>query len=111
MKPRRKHQNSRRAAKSRACSAHLAWLRGHVCCACGSPDRIEAAHVRRETDGGTGLRPDDMWTIPLCNGCHALQHLVGEISFEARTGISMKAEAGKYAARSPHLQKLEREEA
>lgn len=65
------------------CPAHLKWLRG---CECAVSDgfcegRIEAAHVRLGTDGGTGLKPSDCYAVPLCSLHHQLQHGKGEYTF------------------------------
>jgi hypothetical protein len=51
---------------------YLKWIRNQIClfCNCGSPD---AHHVRRQYWGaGTGYKPHDYVTIPLCryNKCH-----------------------------------------
>lgn len=108
----RRHKNSKRAHKARANDAHRQFIRGFVCVVnnqdCWGP--TECAHVRSGTDGGAGLKPGDEWTIPLCSFHHKWQTDNGEKRFENWTGISMKAEAEKYAARSPHLRKLERED-
>lgn len=89
--------------------AHLGWVRSHACCVPGCDGRpIEAAHVRSGTDGGTGIKPGDMWAISLCAAHHRDQHQVGEPEFERRHGIDMKALASEFAARSPHRTKLTR---
>lgn len=86
---------------------HLKWVRDHACCVPGCDGRpIEAAHVRSGTDGGTGIKPGDQWTISLCRLHHAVQHQIGEISFEKVNGIDMKALAREFAAKSPHRGKL-----
>ena len=76
------------------CPAHLKWVREHACCVPGCHGRpIEAAHVRTGTDGGTGQKPSDFWTVPLCGtvfgagvaeGHHAEQHRIGEPAFERK---------------------------
>ena len=86
-------------------TAHLKWLRGHLCAIEGKhkcDSKIEAAHVRIGTDGGTSIKPSDGWTIPLGSGAHREQHAIGEQSFEKRYGIRMKALAEEYWKRSPH---------
>lgn len=89
--------------------AHLGWVRSHACCVPGCNGRpIEAAHVRSGTDGGTGIKPGDMWAISLCASHHRDQHQVGEAEFERRHGIDMKALAQEFADRSPHRTKLTR---
>lgn len=35
-----------------------------------------------------GNKPDDKWTLPLCNECHNEQHREGELTFWYRLGIS-----------------------
>jgi hypothetical protein len=71
--------------------AFLAFVREQPCCACGSRQNVQAAHVRmaspahgkRET--GKGERPSDRFCVPLCAGCHmddpGAQHKVGERHF------------------------------
>jgi len=62
-----------------------------ICLGCGAEGPCEAAHVRNKTDGGTGLRTSDKFTVPLgalgnC-GCHHRQHQTGEASFWGALGI------------------------
>jgi hypothetical protein len=79
------------------CDAHLQFVRGFVCSVwhvSGPSDpcsgKVEAAHVRTGTDGGTGMKPSDSWAIPLCNEHHREQHQIGEPAFERKYGIKMK---------------------
>jgi len=37
--------------------------------------------VRLGFDGGTGLKPSDRYSLPLCTRCHAPQHEFGELTF------------------------------
>jgi hypothetical protein len=111
MLPPRISRKSDKAEKPRRCPAHRAWVRGHACCACGSQTAIECAHVRTGTDGGTGIKPSDRWTISLCKECHARQHQQGEQTFERETGLDMKAMAEAFYRASPHRHKMEREHA
>jgi hypothetical protein len=60
---------------------HLAFVRELPCVACGKAAPSDAAHVRTGTDGGVGMKPGDRYTVPLCTGCHAKQHRIGELSF------------------------------
>jgi len=60
---------------------HLAFLRTLPCVGCLSTDNIQAAHIRRHTDGGTGLKPSDNFTLSLCFHCHHIQHQKCEVSF------------------------------
>lgn len=97
---------------------HRKWVRGHVCAASGLREPwhepcdglIECAHVRTGTDGGTGIKPSDAWTVPLCKSHHAEQHAIGEPAFERKYGVNLKRIAEDLARRSPHLRKLARDE-
>jgi hypothetical protein len=60
---------------------HLAFVRTLPCLSCGARGPSEPAHVRCETDGAAGRKPGDRYVVPLCSGCHAQQHRVGEITF------------------------------
>lgn len=86
------------------CRQHLQWIRGHECAVQSSfcDGRVEAAHVRIETDGGLSMKPGDNWTIPLCSGHHRAQHRIGETSFQVKHRINMKSIAEQLWAKSPH---------
>ena len=93
------------------CAGHLAWVRGHDCAVKGLNDHvcrgvIEAAHVRTGTDGGTGIKPSDIWTLPLCSFAHWIQHRDGEAAFEREFDINLKEIAEGLARRSPALRKM-----
>jgi transcription elongation factor Elf1 len=105
--PARIKRKSDKAEKGRRSPAHRAWIRGFACGACGSQSGVECAHVRDGTDGGTGIKPSDKYTIPLCGPCHRLQHQIGEPEFERRTGLNMKDLAALLLKNSPHRFKLE----
>jgi hypothetical protein len=92
---------------------HLKFVRGFVCSAfaAGATDcsgKVEAAHTRIGTDGGTSLKPSDSFAIPLCAGHHAEQHRIGERSFETKYKISMKTIAERLWKLSSHRLKYER---
>lgn len=69
--------------------AHRAFIRKHYCAIpdCLTPFPTECAHVRDGVPpleaGGTGMKPHDKWTVPLCRLHHAHQHRVGESAFWA----------------------------
>lgn len=87
--------------------AHLRWVRGFGCCVCcltdprSQPSPSEAAHVRRGTNGGTGMKPGDNWSIPLCSDHHREQHSIGEASFAERYQIELKETASMFWEKSP----------
>ena len=93
---------------------HLKWIRSMRCAVQGCEGRSQAAHVRMNTGGGTGMRPGDEWTVPLCGpggwgpgseGHHAEQHRVGHAAFDRRYDLDLRAMAERLAAESPHLDK------
>lgn len=88
----------KRRPDQRRASNHLAFIRTLPCIACGRYPPSEAAHVRKGTDGGSGVKPSDRFSLPLCvslhlitgsviEGCHAKQHRVGELTFWAELQI------------------------
>ena len=101
---------------------HLRFVRGHECAIQGKIDTgvvpfriphicrgpIQACHVRTATDGGTGVKPSDNFTTPLCADAHAEQHQIGEPAFEKRYGIDMRKIADALWARSPVRVRMER---
>ena len=90
------------------CPGHLAFVRSHECCVpgCRGAGAIQAAHVRRDSDGGIGLKPSDDQAISLCDVHHLQQHVIGERRFEALYGIDMKKLAAEFAAKSPPLLRM-----
>lgn len=89
------------------CPGHLSWQRGN-CCAVQDAfceGRIEVAHVRIGTNGGTGMKPGDDWTVPLCAGHHREQHQRGEPKFWYSRKIDPRELAQSYWQLSPHGRK------
>ena len=100
-------QKERKLVSARECPAHRAWVRRHHCCVTGCLAlTIECAHVRTGTDGGSGLKPADRWTISLCSMHHAEQPRIGERRFEARHGLNLRELATSFALQSPYRQRL-----
>lgn len=113
-----KERSGLSTAERRDWPAHRAWVRGHECCVCEAygmltnRGRIEAAHVRLGTDGGTSLKPHDMWVISLCSYHHEIQHQYGEASFalyfQRAFPKGLKARALEFAEKSPVAEVRER---
>ena len=107
MIPQRRKKAKSKSGPQIRCIGHLKWIRGHECSAkshmCAG--RIEAAHVRSNTDGGMGVKPSDIYTIPLCTAHHAKQHAIGESAFEKEFKIDMRKIADALAMKSPHRSK------
>lgn len=98
---------AKRANGPRSCPAHRAWVRKHHCSVPGCLKLpIECAHVRRGTDGGTGLKPSDRWVISLCSKHHVEQHRLGEQTFEKKYELDLVDLAETFARRSPQRSKL-----
>jgi hypothetical protein len=68
-------------------SAHLAYVRTLRCVATGADQDIEACHVRKGTDGGAGVKPSDLFVLPMTKYQHKVQHQIGEPAFYDRIGI------------------------
>lgn len=72
---------------------HLARIRQVSCLVCLNNIQTEAAHIRYgdidrgKRHSGIGERPDDKWTVPLCQKCHAHQHTMNERRFWEIAGI------------------------
>ena len=80
-------------------AGRLAWLRTQPCVICGDNTSSEAAHIRTghiehgKDYTGMGQKPDDKWTLSLCNRHHREQHGMNELAFWKQYGIDpfMKA--------------------
>lgn len=73
--------------KTMRCKGYLLWLRTQRCSACGEPPvegyrDIVASHF----GGGMALKGPDMDAIPLCVGCHGIDHNMGP--FQEVNGIN-----------------------
>jgi hypothetical protein len=96
-----------RSRPNRSCAGHRAWVRRHDCCVRGCRRKpIECAHVRCGTDGGTGLKPSDRWTISLCEFHHREQHRIGETAFGRKHSLDLRNLALEFAGSSPYRSKL-----
>lgn len=89
--------------------AYLAWLRLQPCCGQSEQHEglIEAAHVRRISEGsGTGIKPKYS-AVPLCQACHRRQHQQGESAIGGKDYLSDQAvkhvQAWSWAALSERL--------
>ena len=49
---------------------YLQFVRSQSCAVCFGRVDVQAHHWRLGTDGGTGLKPSDCYTIPLCADHH-----------------------------------------
>ncbi|MGE3279941.1 MAG: hypothetical protein AB7H90_00965 [Alphaproteobacteria bacterium] len=65
---------------------HEAFVRQLPCVVCLRTP-AQCAHVRTGTGGGTGLKPDSRFTVPLCAEHHREQHDLGELGFWTDLGI------------------------
>lgn len=84
-------------------SEHLSWVSTQPCIVSGCwASQCDAAHVRRGTGGGMGLKPGDQWVIPLCRVHHREQHQIGEAAFERLYHLDLKNLAEATWAHSPY---------
>jgi hypothetical protein len=70
---------------------YLALIRRCPCLACDTDPAGEAAHLRLTAPGkpttGIGIKPADVWALPLCPVCHRRQHSMGELLFWRWLGL------------------------
>lgn len=60
---------------------YLAWIRLKPCAYCYAAAPSEAAHYGgKGASGGTGLKASDLFTVPLCHGCHVTFHAAGSLA-------------------------------
>lgn len=99
-RPRKAPRSGIRRAPDRDCPGHLQWLRGRPCLVASSGEcrgRIQPHHVKRQGNGGTGLKPADSRAVPLCDHHHnAALHQHGEPAFERRYGVDLPGAADAY---------------
>ncbi len=86
--------------------AHRDWVRSHKCCVPGCEQMpIEVAHVNSAATRGIGMKSSDALMISLCRAHHQVSHQ-GQLSFEARYGISLIALARSFYLASPYRRRL-----
>lgn len=59
---------------------HRRFIASLNCAICDRPD-VQCAHIRFQSNGGMGLKPDDTECVPLCIGHHQVQGQIGERLF------------------------------
>jgi hypothetical protein len=82
-------------------AAHLRFIRSQPCIVaaqCAGP--VQAHHVRTGTNGGTSLKPSDIWCVPVCNKHHREIHDNGQATFAAAHRLDLRSLAESYAASS-----------
>lgn len=53
---------------------YLAWIRKLPCAVTGRTAKVQAAHIRKGTDGSASKKPSDRWALPLSKTQHDIQH-------------------------------------
>lgn len=107
----RKPRSSSRGACERD-EGHLALIRKLPCLKCGQDPCGVAAHVRMASaphgkpNAGMGVKPDDQWTVPLCDEHHREQHQLGELQFWHEAGVSPVLLALQLYTASPDLERM-----
>lgn len=78
-------------------SRHLAWIRAQPCCVPGCTlCPIHPHHVRTAANSGTGLKPSDRETVPLCYRHHHALHQHGQDAFRLAYGVDLASEVAIY---------------
>lgn len=71
---------------------HLANIRDLPCCVTGMVSAVEAHHLLRSGEHGTGRKSSDQWAIPLNAEIHRALHAAGdEDEFLAKHGVDGRA--------------------
>ena len=70
---------------------YLDHVRQQPCITCGYRP-VEAHHVRLACNSGTGIKPGDVWALPLCKLHHLEYHQIGKDTFFERHGIDVYRE-------------------
>lgn len=92
--------------------SHLAAIRQCPCLGCGEDPAGIAAHVRMPSAAhnkgaaGTGRKPSDKWTVPLCRACHDKQHSYGEITFWFHVDLSPFLICERLYSASPNIEAM-----
>jgi len=81
---------------------HPYFVQAMACLGCGLGPPSECSHIRLLTGGGTGLKPDEQYILPLCHRCHLELHR-GDARFYAKLGIDVHAVASDLYACSGNL--------
>jgi hypothetical protein len=88
---------------------HKAWIESQPCMIrtfecfpkADCQGDIVSAHIRTAANSGTGLKPPQWDTVPLCTHHHGLQHQKGQPEFARLCGLNLLPVAQGYAERSP----------
>jgi hypothetical protein len=84
---------------------HKAWIEGFPCMVeCLSHychGDVVSAHIRTAANSGTGLKPPQWDTVPLCTRHHGIQHQKGQGAFAKMYEVDLLVMAHQYAERSP----------
>lgn len=81
---------------------HRKFVRSHCCCVPGCAALlVDVAHLRSvEIGAGTGLKPHDAFTVPLCRNHHMEEEACGPDAFGDRHGIDLWAIAAELTRKS-----------
>jgi hypothetical protein len=109
--PSRKRKSGRQGEVKRDAN-YLALIRRCPCLSCDCDPAGVAAHVRMTRVGkpitGTGIKPGDQWTLPLCDVCHTngpqAQHVVGELKFWSDLGLDPLVICQRLYSASPDIE-------
>ena len=69
------------AKKKRENEKHRRFIASLPCCVTMLEGSTQCAHIRHNTGGGVGMKPEDRWCVPLSYQEHARQHEMGEVNF------------------------------
>ncbi len=99
-KKRQKPRSGIERSPKREWPRHRKFVRSFVCAVPGCGQPSVCAHLRTAANAGTGLKPGDWETVPLCHEHHAEQE-GRTASFCKKYGVDLWAVAEELARKSP----------
>lgn len=83
---------------------YLDHVRARPCCYCTAPGPSDPHHYRGVK--GTGCKPSDLFTVPLCRRCHDNFHRNGKIGASTRSETIAIFDAAAVLLLAGYLEKL-----
>jgi len=91
---------------------HRKFIRTFLCSVwkndgvCDDRHVVDCAHVRTAANSGTGIKPSDLYLLPLCRIHHREQHNIGQPAFERKYAaelgnMTLTQKAIEFAVASP----------
>lgn len=89
---------------------HRDWVKGHYCLIFArkvcDEHGCDPHHVRTVNNAAGGVKPSDLWCVPICRAHHTELHNIGQPEFERRyaaelEGMTLAQKALEFSRGSP----------